>query len=757
MNRQVGAYGPEAQLRRSGTIVIGIVIGSALALLLGLSALSAASATPAEAPSAHRQGTDSSAPDATPRGSYVILRADEFIYDERTGDATAIGHVEIAQGDRILLADRVDYNEARDSFSASGNVSLLEADGTVYFGDTGQFVNQFRDGFITGFRMLMTDNSRLAANESRRTSGVINRLTRAIYSPCDLCEDNPERAPLWQIRAVEVIHDSERQLVEYSDAWLEIFGVPVAYTPYFSHPDPTVTRRSGFLAPSYRSDSRFGQSLVTPYFWAIDDSRDLTLTPFFNSDDGSVLAGDYRQRFNQGDLSISGSLTRADRRRGAVKTGGKEARGHLFIQGRQDLDEIWRARYQLQRASDGTYLRVYGFDHPQNSRLETSATLEGFHGHNYSRISAFHFQGLRETDQSSRTPLILPFAEYNYVSRPQPGGAYYTADASLLGLHRRDGADSRRAALKTGWHLPYTAPTGEIYEMGVMLNSDLYWVDDVESGNSTVSGVTGRLFPQAMFRMRYPLIRREAGSTQSLEPMAAVIVSPNGGNTSRIPNEDSRDLEFDDTNLFSPNRNTGVDRVDGGQRFIYGVNWGLHGDQGGSVNAFLGQSYRLQSNSSFVRGSGLEKQLSDIVGRVQVRPHDALDFLYRFRFDPSGFRAQRNEVQGWARQGWLTVGVNYFFVSEEAGTGEFNDREEITVSLGAALTRHWSAHAHFRENLARNGGRISQGLGLRYSDECLIFTANFDRVFTEDRDLRPTDTLWLQLTFKHLGEFGFSR
>ncbi|MEE8223344.1 MAG: LPS assembly protein LptD, partial [Alphaproteobacteria bacterium] len=217
--------------------------------------------------------------------------------------------------------------------------------------------------------------------------------------------------------------------------------------------------------------------------------------------------------------------------------------------------------------------------------------------------------------------------------------------------------------------------------------------------------------------------------------------------------EDSQDVEFDDTNLFSPSRFTGVDRVDGGQRFIYGVNWGLYGDQGGAIEAFLGQSYQLQSSSVFPKGSGLRDQVSDLVGRIRVSPAKYLDLLYRFRFDNKDLKAKRSEVRVSAGPSWLRGDVNYFFVSEETGSGEFGDREEITFGLTARLSSYWTANAQIRDDLTDDGGTISQNIGFKYQDECLIFNIKFERSFTEDRDLKPKDTLFFQLIFKHLGGF----
>ena len=107
--------------------------------------------------------------------------------------------------------------------------------------------------FIRDIRVLLSDRSRLAAASGLRTGGNTTVFKKGVFSPCELCRDDPTRAPLWQLKAVEIEHDQEEQVIRYRDAWMEIFGIPIFYTPYFEHPDPTVERKSGLLAPTVGS------------------------------------------------------------------------------------------------------------------------------------------------------------------------------------------------------------------------------------------------------------------------------------------------------------------------------------------------------------------------------------------------------------------------------------------------------------------------------------------------------------------------
>lgn len=688
--------------------------------------------------------------------SYVLLRADEATYDQNTGVVTARGNVEIAHGELVLRADTITYDEKNDKVVATGNVVLLEPSGEVKFSERAEFTNAMKDGVAEGFRMLLTDDSRLAAIRGTRTGGVVTTLDKAVFSPCDLCKEDPTRAPLWQVRAVRVTHDSERKEIEYQDAYMDFFGIPVFYTPYFSHPDPSVKRRSGILTPSYGSDSDFGYVLKVPYFWEISPSEDVTVTPHLMTDQASVLAANYRRRFTNAEVEVDASGTPSEREDSeGNRVGGTDFRGHIFAKGTMHHSPIWRSSFQIQNASDDTYLRRYKFPQPERETLTTKFNTEGFKGRNYAQVSAYSFQGLRETDDPGSSPLVLPFAEYNFVSDPAGNGSYLTADASLLAITRDQGTDSRRLAFNGGWHLPYTASTGEIYTLSASLRTDLYSVNDVETAPGlTENGFAGRVMPQLMAQWQYPFVRGDDNGTQVVEPVAAVVVAPNGGNPDKIPNEDSLDVEFDDTNLFDSNRFTGVDRFESGTRFVYGLNWGYYANNGGVVEAFAGQSHRLRAEPGFSESSGLRDKTSDIVGRLRFSPGQWVDLLYRFRFDPEEQAARRHQLSFSAGPSRFKLGVNYLFLDETSTTSEFTDREELILSFSAQLTKYWSASGYIHEDLAPNGGTISEGLGLVYTDECFTFRVQGLRTFTSDRDLQPTDSLMFILTFKHLGEIA---
>ena len=674
----------------------------------------------------------------------MLMFGDELRYDENAQVITATGNVEIERDGRILLADKVTYNQEADVATAEGNVTLVDDNGSVMFADRAEIAGDLKQGFAREVQLLLADQSRMAARLIRRRDGNINELTRMVYSACDL---NCEGEPVWQVKARKVIHDQDDQLMTYNDAWVELLGVPVFYTPYLAHPDPSADRRSGLLAPAIGGGGNLGFSFALPYYWNIAPDKDATLTPLYTSSAGRGGTAEYRQLFQSGELRLFGSLVTDD------QDNPKDFRGHIRGRARWDIDERWRVGTDLHLASDDTYLRRYDFDAP--TWLTTNAFAERFGTQSYFAVNTYHFQRQRRTVVAGSTPLVAPLIDYSFVGKPVRGGGYFTADASALALYRETGSDQTRLSSEIGWHVPYIASAGDIYTLRTTLRGDGYYVRDVVDPvtNTSFTGFEGRAIPQVSMEWRYPLARSGPVATQYLEPIVQGVWSPIGQNSMKISNEDSRDFEFDDTNLFSEQRFTGYDRVEGGARINYGLRWSAYGETGQSISVLVGQSYRFHKDNTFSDASGLSGRFSDYVGRVLYRPSDFLDLSYRFRLRQSNFSPERSEVSAAMGTDLFRVGANYIFIKQtDPTTPEFGDREELYAYFDTRLSRFWRLTGTHREDLSPGGGSIRSSIGVVYEDECFVFGLDIADDNTEDRDFQSGFSVILRFTLKTIGE-----
>jgi LPS-assembly protein len=702
-------------------------------------------------------GVGSTAPraDELPSGEQPVeLAADKLVYAEDGNVVTATGNVEITQGSYVLIADEVEYHRDADRMVANGHVSLLNPSGDVVFADQIELSDQMRNGFIKSVRLLLSDQSRMAAAQGTRKGGQVLKLEKVVYSPCRVCDDKPGKAPLWQIKANSVTHDQESKRISYRNAFFELWGMPVAYTPYFSHPDPSIKRKSGFLAPNFGRSSDLGVVFGLPYYYAMTPSRDFTVTPSFMSREGPMLASEYRERTLRGKYEFSGSITRVDDRDiNGDKTGrSKEVRGHLFGNAAFEFGHDDRWGFDLAQTSDDTYLRRFKIS--SDDTLTNRIFVEGMRGRTFAAANAYYFRGLEEDDVSDESPIIFPVLDYNFIGEPGRWGGHYNLDANLMVLHRRDGTDSRRVSMNGGWELPYIAPHGSVVTVKASVRGDLYHTNEVANvANPTASnrdGVIGRALPQLSVDWRFPLVRTEGGARQVIEPIVALVASPYGGNPAAIPNEDSESFEFDDTNLFSANRFTGLDRWEGGPRANVGIKLAAYGQSGEQFSVLLGQSFRARENNLFAQETGLEKKRSDFVGRLYYRPSRYFDYTHRFRLNRNDFGFRRNDIRVLVGPPYLRLKVNYVELDEALTDDEIKSVQELNAALTMRLTDFWSLKAHNRRDLETNQ-TISSGAGLLFKNECVEFNVSFDRRFTRDRDVEPSSSFNFRLTLTNIG------
>ena len=684
--------------------------------------------------------------------SKFLITADEASYDRENGLVVASGNVEIIYGDRTLIADRLSYDQRTDTVTATGNVVLLEPTGEVYFSEYVELADEMKNGVIEQIRVLLSDDSRLAAVGGRRIGGYRTEMVKAVFSPCEICREHPNRPPLWRIKAQEVVHDSNERSVSYRNAYLEMFGVPVAYTPYLSHPDPTVERKTGLLVPRFGSTSGSGKFLQVPYFWAMSPDKDATFEPIFTAEEYVIPSAEYRQRFDAGEIEVSGAFAVAERQSGTTassKQEGSELRGHLLGKGRFDIDDTWRWGFDVERASDRTYFRRFPFFGGFGNTLTTSAFSEGFRGRSYAAANTYLFQDIRTDESLPEPPLILPMLDFNHVGEPNNFGGRWSLDANTRVLFRGGGTDSQRVSLKPGYSVPYYAEAGHVTTLRATMQTDMYYAN--RNSSASGNGVTGRIFPQGIVDWRYPFYRQSGTILQLVEPVMGVVVAPNGSNPDKIPNEESNIINIDETNLVSADRIPGLDRVESGQRAFYGLRSELHGEGGGFTTMFVGQSYRHHVDEELFNTFGIEKHFSDYVGRVEFVPNDKLDVRLRFRADKDDLTLLRNELGFNVKTGPIGISGEYIFVDPRAGTSDGLNSEELRAGISSTINDDWRISANTVRDLEREESR-SNRLSLVYEDVCFRLNATYSRAYTTVAEVGRSDQLFFRLTFKHLGE-----
>ncbi len=686
---------------------------------------------------------DSSAPETTD----IYFSADELQSESETNLITASGNVEIIREDLTLRADKVSYDKNNDHISAQGNVILVEKNGNVVFADKINLKEHMQDADVENIKVVLLDKTRMAAQSFHKKADNRKVLRKAVYTPCNVCRTE---APLWQIKAGKVIHNPEDRNIEYQNAFLEIKDVPVLYTPYFSHPDPSVKHRSGFLFPRFMSNSYLGASIQPQYFWDISPQENMIFNPILSTEKGLIYSGIFSKYFYRGELNASGTFLQD-------RDDDNKNRGNLFLYGRYELNDYWVADTDINYASDHSYLKDMSLPKKDDSWLTSRLRFQAFDYRNYASVEGYYYDMLSYNLQKSNRPYVLPIMGYENYSSPDRYGAYTKTVLNAASVYHKEDDSTQRLTMINSWNLPYTSPYGEKYKLSASLKSDLYYIDRyLNPENEVYSGTTARIFPQIGLEWRLPFIKNTTNTSQILEPIIVAAVAPNQDNQpDKIPNEDSQDIELTDVNIFDLDRYSGYDRNDTGSRVSYGLNWSAYDKKWGRTAFLLAQTYEFNQEDNLLNQANETSHLSDYIGRVYAAPSNYFNMNYRFKIDKDDFKVNYSELSASAGSDVLRLYTSYIFFPEADNTSllDSSRRQEIYLSLQSKITRNWSAQIFTREDLV-NKKAISHGGGISYEDECAKFSFSAEKEYSEDPSADNDITFYFSFFLKTLGGVG---
>ena len=686
--------------------------------------------------------------------SQAIIEADIIEYNQTKESVSASGGVTITKDARVLRADHVEFMQSEGRIEAFGNVLLVEPSGELIKADSVELANDMKQAKATNLGILLNDGSRLVGQEVNYWRGEKILLTRGAFSPCKPCADDNKRAPTWRLRAQEVQHDETTKDIEYKDVSLDIFGVPVAYLPYFRHPDPTVDHRSGWLTPSLSLGGEFNAIAKIPYYWNLGPNKDLTLQPFFTATSAPVMAAEYRQLFNTGKIDIDGSFGQLNRTSDAGIETNEALRGHAFLNGEFGLSENWRLQLEGRLASDDNYLETFKINDARV--LRNTATLEAFWHESYLRVGAFGIQDLRENTLQNDTPFVLPELQGSWQGEPNLfGNAFLEAQARILG--REEGADGQSISAVTGWRMPISTSGGHRFDIEASLRGDAYNTKDGEAVGASGDSTALRGTPRLVGSWRYPLIQWNKWGGFILEPRVQTVIALDQNQDPDIPNENARAIEFDESNFYAIDRFPGYDRLDDGQRVDYGMTATALFSNGGRVSSFLGQSL-ARKPGDFTEAAGMPERASDIVTALNAQPSDILDLSWRTRLKKDGLGIRRNELTLGGGPEWLRGSISYVDTETEIQGPEIaNAAEQIQLGFGLQLDDYWRFNARHQRDLQGNEPLLwSAALG--YQDECISIDLGFTRDYTSNADGGgKVDSVFIRVNFKYLGGLGISQ
>ncbi|KQZ96500.1 Organic solvent tolerance protein [Mesorhizobium sp. Root157] len=773
---------------------------SRLALLCGVSGLACLLAGGALTVPSWAQDVQDLAADL-PSNAQMLLESDTLVYDNDAQTVTAVGGVQIDYAGNRLVAQRVEYNRKTQRLVASGNVQIVQSDGTKINSDHIDITDDFADGFVNALRVETVDKTYFAAESAERMGGVLTTFHNGVYTACEPCEDQPDKAPVWRVKARKIIWNGQKKTVRFEDSNFEFFGFPIAYLPAFEIADPTVKRKSGFLFPSVSYKTDLGVGVGVPYYFALSPTYDLTVKGNYFTRQGFLGEAEWRQRFSNGqyNFKIAGihqqnpnafDVDTVDR---GTSGDPNKLRGMMGTKGQFAINSRWDFGWDIMLQSDKNFSSTYNIDGFSDYVHRSEVYLTGLNDRNYFDLRGMKFQvqeNVLDTDSRARNDeqaWVLPSFDYAYIPDTPLAGGQLSLNLNARAIHRNNldtagiervrgiEGESGRLTAEAEWKRSFVTDGGMVLTPLLAFQADgnvvnassasLTAIDDMATALGTTADVRSSFFRNMAtlgLEWRWPILFSSIGSSHVFEPMAQLFVRPNeayvGGLA--VPNEDAQSFVFDASTLFERDKFSGYDRIEGGTRANLGVRYSGSFDNGWTTNALFGQSYHLDGRNSFASedlvnagaNSGLETDQSDFVGLVGIASPSGLSASLSGRFDEQTLEVRRSEVKlGYTGQP-ISVSAKYAFIQKQPLYGFAEDRHEVMLGGSAQLGENWRVFGSGTYDLQTNV-LVRDGIGFGYADECFTYLMTFSE--TRGRDTKEvSQSIGFNISFRTLGDFG---
>jgi len=747
----------------------------------------------------------------------IYLEADSLINNENDGVLIASGQVIGKYQERTLRAEKVVYTLATGVVIASGNVVLIDPNGSTQYASKLELSNELETGTATDFTARQIGNGLTSAAFATRTENGEIELYNAYYTACKLCKEKGKtKKPSWRIKARKVRQDKKTRTFRYNSALLEIGGLPLFWTPYLAHPDPSAERSSGFLTPFVGVTSSKGFNIRAPYYWAINEYTEATLTPNLYQNVNPMMKYQFIRKFNTGALSVDGSLTYAsffdrdgnkfnpdDFQNPSQVPTGKKLRSHTSIKGLFSPSKTWSYGFGLELSSDDDYLNRYNLEeaserfgvyNPVGRRNTSQAFIVGQQEDFRFSASTVGYQDLRSNfienvgtglitvsePDDRELPILAPKVEVEkYWTDPIFKGRI-KGYGDLTALTRDIGNNYLRGTAGIDYSKNTVTAVG--LELKTFLNSryDFYKIKPEDKTNANYDSIEfQRNLGQVGFDARYPFIKRGKNINLIVEPRvqltnsfgssklsmfqayqeSSMITSINPTEINYLSTQqDGQDIDLTASLLWQSNKSTGFDFWESGLRADIGAS--LIADAGNSsAQLFIGRSYAENSENDFSEGSGLSNKKSDIVSNLELDINKNLSIVTRIRYDDNENILRRLDSSLNYRSKYINTNLRYYRLNSSINSN-FNNgapNQEVNGNINIKISKNWSLGYSAARDIDLKIMR-NQRASLKFNDDCTLVEVfyqknNFNSA-TFSNITRNTSGLGIRISLLTLGSMN---
>jgi LPS-assembly protein len=649
-----------------------------------------------------------------------------------------------------ILVDMFSYSTLTKIFFSKGNIKIKDINDNEYnFSEI--YIDESKKKIIgsdikahlkqEGISINSGNDPRFFAN-TMSLSKKVNTFDKGVFTYCKNREN--EKCPPWTLQSKKIRHDLAKKTIYYDNVVLKVYDFPIFFSPIFSHPDPTVKRRSGLLAPSLSNSTTLGSGFATPYFWNIADDKDITFTPKFYVKENPLLLAEYRQDFLKSFLIVDAGYTQGYKKKDNKKSDG--GRAHFFSNFNMGLinekEKVSSLEVNLEKVSNDTYFKVYDIN---SSLVENDkSVLENKVDYFYQNKDFFF--GLtpsvyEDTNKfgNLRHEYLLPLSvEKNIMSSKKYG--FMDLGSNLKLRNYETNKQTNFFINDFNWKSnKWLSSTGiENYFEGLIKNvnyeaknTDVYKND---TANAEVHSALGYFAKLALFKE--DLIKK---NFYSLTPKFLLRYAP--GHMRKI---EGGKLNYG--NLFNLNKVNEPDIVEPGLSTSIGFeykknkinNSNLIGDEIFSYS--VGQVISAKENMDIPSSTSMEQRFSDVVGEAKYNINNKVSLNYNFSLDQNYKDFNYNEIGADFIFDKAKFNLDYLQEKNHIGNQEF-----VQTGIDFSINNSSEISVNTKRNLLTNSAEF-YNLSYSYINDCLKAGIAYRREFYTDRDVEPANTLMFTIS-----------
>ena len=698
------------------------------------------------------------------------VSSDKMVYYKNKNLIETFGSSQFEDGKIILTANNFKYDIEIKTIEAIKNVVLLDEEKNKYLFSFFKYFENEEKGFGDNMKAYLNDGSYLESETGQTNNKTeITKLDQAKYTTCsNIVDKNNKFCPTWSMKSSSTTHNKKEKKIIHKNAFLRIKNVPILYSPYFSHPDPSVKRQSGILPPLIKTISNIGKTFRVPYFWAITDDKDLTITPIYYFDEKNSILTSYRQAYSNGFLQIENGYSGGYKKLDEVgRTNG--SRNFVFI----DYAGIEKnlifseneINFKIERVSQENFLRVNKINgelFTEDIRnLENSFQIISYDNSKRLELRAGIFENM-DIDDGAKYTYFLPDGSFSYnfpeIKKINLNlntyfqGKKFEKNQKQLKIRNLISADSQQFT---------NSKIGLASKLKVNLfNKNIY--------NNNVSGLKENEnidnFVTLAAENSMPFGKFNKLSYQTLTPKVFLKYTT-GSQLNAFDN--SKVLNYSD--VFSMNRTNDLDIPETGFSLGHGIEYlynkkNIDNRTSFKANTGIAQVIRTSREDNLPNSSSLNNKSSDYAGFLNLNLYgkkteffnldakkfsfaedlkqNSLGVKYNYNLSNDLKKLNRNSLSVEGALNGLYSSVDFDEKNSHIGNERF-----ATLELKKMLSESHYLRFKGKKNLKNNNSEY-HNISINFENDCINTALTLSREFYYDQDIKTSKSLILSISIK---------